>query len=77
MYKRTIWQDHVDGSQEGTDMSAANFNNIEARVMENSALTALNAEYSRHERDKISGGTEDLTAGVSPLATGSLYFVYE
>lgn len=77
MYNRTIWKDHVEGVQEGTDLSAANMNNIEARVMENSALTALNAEYSRYERDKISGGTEDLVSGVSPLATGSLYFVYK
>lgn len=29
------------------------------------------------KQSQISSGTEDLEAGVSPLATGSLYFVYE
>jgi hypothetical protein len=51
MYKPTIWQDHVEGVQEGTDMNAANFNNIEAGVMEASALAALNAAVSRYSFD--------------------------
>lgn len=53
MYKPTIWQDHVEGVQEGTDMNAKNFNNMEAGVMEAAALAALNAENSRHAKDKI------------------------
>ena len=51
MYKRTIWQDHVEGIQEGTDMNAANFNNLEAGVMEAAALAALNAASSRYSDD--------------------------
>ena len=51
MYKRTIWQDHVEGIQDGTDMSAANFNNLEAGVMEAAALAALNAANSRYYAD--------------------------
>ena len=51
MYKRTIWQDHVEGIQDGTDMNAANFNNIEAGVMENAALAALNSAYQRYGYD--------------------------
>lgn len=51
MYKRTIWQDHVEGIQEGTDMNAANFNNLEAGTMEANALAAMNAEYQRHVND--------------------------
>lgn len=51
MYKRTIWQDHVEGVQEGTDLNAANFNNIEAGVMEADALSALNAAYLRYGTD--------------------------
>lgn len=51
MYKRTIWQDHVEGVQNGTDMNAANFNNIEAGTMEANALAALNAAYRRYAND--------------------------
>ena len=51
MYKRTIWQDHVEGVQTGTDMSAANFNNLEAGVMEANALMALTASYRRYDND--------------------------
>ena len=51
MYKRTIWQDHVEGIQEGTDMNASNFNNIEAGIMEANALASLNAEYRRYSND--------------------------
>ena len=76
MYYRTIWQDHIEGVQDGTDMNAANFNNIEAGVMEAAALAAYNSEMTGH-RGAVSYGTEDLVAGVSPLKTGSLYFVYE
>ena len=53
MYKRTIWQDHVEGIQEGTDMSAANFNKIEVGTMEANALAALNAAYRRYGNDQI------------------------
>ena len=51
MYKPTIWQDHVEGIQEGTDMNAANFNNLEIGTMEASALAALNAAYRRYCTD--------------------------
>ena len=51
MYKRTIWQDHVEGIQEGTDMNAANFNNLEAGTMEANALAAFNAEFRRYDHD--------------------------
>ena len=52
MYKRTIWVDHVEGAQEGTDMNAANFNKIEAGTMEANALAALNAEHHRYCTDQ-------------------------
>lgn len=51
MYKRTIWQDHVEGIQEGTDMNAANFNNLEIGTMENAALAAMNSEHQRYCTD--------------------------
>ena len=51
MYKRTIWQDHVEGIQEGTDMNAANFNNIEAGTMEANALAAMNSSLQRYAAD--------------------------
>ena len=51
MYKRTFWQDHVEGVQEGTDMSAENFNNLEAGTMEAAALAGLNAAYRRYGND--------------------------
>ncbi len=52
MYKRTIWQDHVEGIQEGTDMNAANFNNLEAGTMEAAALAAFNAQMKRYDDDE-------------------------
>lgn len=51
MYNRTIWQDEVEGVQEGTDMNASNFNNLEAGTMEAYALAALNASYRRYGND--------------------------
>ena len=51
MYKRTIWVDHREGVQLGTDMNAANFNNLEAGTMEANALAAINAEYIRYGND--------------------------
>ena len=51
MYKRTIWQDDVAGIQKGTDMNAANFNNLEAGTMEANALAALNTAYQRYAAD--------------------------
>ena len=53
MYKPTLWQDHVEGVQEGTDMNAKNFNNIETGVIEAAALAALNAEFSRYKADEL------------------------
>lgn len=52
MYKRTIWQDHVPGVQEGTDMNAANFNNLEAGAMEANAMAAMMAAYRRYAVDE-------------------------
>ena len=51
MYKRTIWQDHVEGIQDGTDMNAANFNNIEKGTMEANAIAAFNTAYQRYAAD--------------------------
>ena len=51
MYKRQIWQDHVEGIQDGTDMNAANFNNLEAGTMEAAALAAMNAAHRRYCND--------------------------
>ena len=48
MYKPTIWQDHVEGVQEGTDMNAKNFNNIEAGLMEASAFYSMFAELANY-----------------------------
>ncbi len=52
MYRRTIWQDQVAGVQDGTDMNAANFNNLEAGTMEAAALAAFNAACRRYEMDE-------------------------
>ena len=52
MYRRTIWKDHVAGVQEGTDLNAANLNNIEAGVMEADALAAFQAS-SQQVADSI------------------------
>ena len=51
MYKRLFWQDHVEGIQEGTDMNATNFNNLEAGTMEAAALAAMNAAHRRYCND--------------------------
>ena len=68
MYKRTIWLDDVEGVQEGTDMSASNFNNIEAGVMEANALAALNASYRRYgaevaKNNEVIAIIKDVAAG--------------
>ena len=47
MYKRTIWQDRVDGVQNGTPLSAENLNNLEACAMEAGALAALVSTFCR------------------------------
>lgn len=60
MYKPTIWQDHVEGVQEGTSMNAANFNNIEKGAMEANALAAMQAAFQK-------------AAGVSPVLESSAY----
>ena len=57
MYKPTIWQDHVEGVQEGTDVNAKNLNNIEVGVMEAAALAALNSENSRYAVDTAKDAT--------------------
>ena len=48
MYKRTIWQDHVEGVQDGTDLNAANLNKLEAGAMEATALAAMNTAFQRY-----------------------------
>lgn len=68
MYKRTIWQDHVEGIQDGTDLNAANFNNLEAGVMETAALAALNAASSRYS-DDMAKNAEVIT--IEATLTGS------
>ena len=67
MYKPTIWQDKVEGVQEGTDMNAANFNNIEIGVMENDALAAMDAAYRRYEAD--AAAQEEIVAISETLTT--------
>lgn len=74
MYKRTIWVDHVEGVQEGTDMNADNFNKIEAGTMEANALAALNAAHNRYctdqaEDNKIITIYEELTGNGSHTIT--------
>ena len=68
MYKRTIWVDHIEGVQEGTDMNAANFNNIEAGTMEANALAALNAEYQRYCADQAKNNE---VVGISAFLEGN------
>ena len=68
MYKRTIWQDHVEGIQEGTDMNAANFNNLEAGTMEAAALAAMNAANRRYCNDMALNAE---TIAVEATLTGS------
>ena len=70
MYKRTIWQDHVEGVQEGTDLNAANLNNIEVGTMEANALAALHASYRRYENDVV----KDLVVTTYP-EDGGYYIV--
>ena len=55
MYKRTIWQDHVEGVQDGTDLNAANFNKLEAGTMEANALAAMNAAFHRYGMANVVG----------------------
>ena len=74
MYKRTLWQDHVEGVQEGTPLSAANLNNIEAGTMEANALAALNAEYRRYSADNAKN-TEVFSKLVSLSGSGVLHQV--
>ena len=45
MYKPTQWKDHVEGLQEGTDLNAANLNNMERGTMEAQALAAFLAYH--------------------------------
>ena len=47
MYKPTTWIDHIAGVQEGTDMNAEHFNNMEAGIMEANALAALHFEHQK------------------------------
>ena len=68
MYKRTIWQDHVDGIQEGTDMNATNFNNLEAGTMETAALAAMNAAHRRYCNDMAANAE---TIAIEATLTGS------
>ena len=74
MYKRTLWQDHVEGVQEGTPLSAANLNNIEVGTMEANALAALNAEYRRYCTDNAKN-SEVFSTLVSLSGSGELHFV--
>lgn len=51
MYKAINWVDHVEGIQEGTDQSAANFNNMDAGIFESIGLNGLLAMRARLQRD--------------------------
>ena len=61
MFKRTMWKDHVPGVQEGTDLNAANLNNLEEGVTDAAALAAFYASQQN------AGGNlpyrEDLSSG--------------
>lgn len=74
MYKRTIWQDHVEGIQEGTDMNAANFNNLEAGTMEANALAALNASYCRYGAD-VAKNSEVFSKSATLSGSGVIHSV--
>ena len=71
MYKPTIWQDHVEGIQEGTDMNAANFNNLEIGTMEAAAMAALNAAYRRYCTD-MALNAETIVINATLTGTGAL-----
>ena len=45
MYNPTLWKDHVEGLQEGTDLNAANLNNMEKGAMDAQALAAFLAYH--------------------------------
>lgn len=89
MYKRTIWQDHVEGVQEGTDLNAENLNNIEAGTMEANALAALNASYRRYANDVAKetevyrtklcsmGGSGEIIVGISDRNNTNYRVSYE
>lgn len=75
MYKNTEWRDRVidansgDLIQEGTDMSAANFNNMESGISDaHIAFALLNAMY-RNELDrlKIAVVEGEVAAGASAV----------
>lgn len=51
MYKAINWVDHVEGVQEGTDQSAANFNNMDVGIFESIGLNGLLAMRARLQRD--------------------------
>lgn len=51
MYKAINWVDHVEGIQEGTDQSAANFNNMDAGIFESIGLNGLLAMRARLQQD--------------------------
>lgn len=73
MYKPTIWVDDVPGVQTGTDLNAANFNNMETGVFESYALAALNSTYQRYANDAaaqtaIMSFTATLTPGTQTIA---------
>lgn len=75
MYKPTIWQDHVEGVQEGTDVNAKNLNNIEIGVMEAAALAALNAENSRHAAATANNNNERLTSLIRQIQEAERFYV--
>lgn len=74
MYKRTIWQDHVEGIQDGTDMNAANFNNLEAGAMEANAIAALNTAYQRYAAD-VAKNSEPVIIEENLLASSGVVFI--
>lgn len=69
-YSRTTWV------QEETQLNARNMNNIEDGIEESLALLPA-VEEALARTPNITSGTTDLEEGVSQLATGAIYLVYE
>lgn len=68
MYKAINWVDHVEGIQEGTDQSAANFNNMDAGIFESIGLNGLLAMRARLQRD---AQTEAEVVAINQTITGT------
>ena len=66
--------------QQGTKMSAKNFNRMEEGILDAdlaNRLLAIATKNSSENSKTFTYGDTDLIAGSSALETGKLYFVYE